>query len=44
MAYAFRRENKGSVSFTGMYQGPDGRARSAGTFPSRRAALAGRTA
>ena len=39
MAYAFRRENKGSVSVTGMYQGPDGRARSAGTFPSRRAAL-----
>ena len=39
MAYAFRRENKGSVSFTGMYQGPDGQARSAGTFPSRRAAL-----
>ncbi len=39
MAYAFRRENKGSVSFTGMYQGIDGKYRSAGTFPSRRAAL-----
>ena len=39
MAYAFRRENKGSVSFTGMYQGIDGKYRSAGTFASRRAAL-----
>jgi integrase len=39
MAYAFRRENKGTPSFTGVYEGPDGSRRSAGTFPSRRAAL-----
>ena len=39
MAYAFRRENKATSSFTGMYQGPDGKVRSAGTFASRRAAL-----
>jgi integrase len=39
MAYAFPRDNKGAPSFTGMYQGPDGSARSAGTFASRRAAL-----
>jgi hypothetical protein len=39
MAYAFRRENKGTPSFTGVYEGPDGTRRSAGTFPSRRAAL-----
>ena len=39
MAYAFRRENKGTPSFTGVYEGPDGNRRSAGTFPSRRAAL-----
>jgi hypothetical protein len=39
MAYAFRRENKGTPSFTGVYEGPDGARRSAGTFPSRRAAL-----
>jgi hypothetical protein len=39
MAYAFRRQNKGSPSFTGMYMGPDGNRRSAGTFASRRAAL-----
>jgi hypothetical protein len=24
MAYAFRRENKGTPSFTGVYEGPDG--------------------
>ena len=39
MAYAFRRENKGRPSFRGVYEGPDGTRRSAGTFPSRRAAL-----
>jgi hypothetical protein len=39
MAYAFRRENKGTPSFTGVYEGPDGTRRSAGTLPSRRAAL-----
>lgn len=39
MAYAFRRENKGTPSFTGVYEGPDGTRRSAGTFSSRRAAL-----
>ena len=39
MAYAFRRENKGTPSFTGVYEGADGSRRSAGTFPSRRAAL-----
>ena len=39
MAYAFRRDNKGTPSFTGVYEGPDGTRRSAGTFPSRRAAL-----
>ena len=39
MAYAFRRQNKGTPSFTGMYMGPDGNRRSAGTFGSRRAAL-----
>ena len=39
MAYAFRRQNKGNPSFTGMYMGPDGNRRSAGTFGSRRAAL-----
>ena len=39
MAYAFRRQNKGAPSFTGMYMGPDGSRRSAGTFGSRRAAL-----
>src|SRR5215207_563588 len=38
MAYAFRRPNKGEARFTGMYLGPDGRWRSAGTFPSKRAA------
>jgi integrase len=39
MAYAFRWENKGTPSFTGVYEGPDGTRRSAGTFSSRRAAL-----
>lgn len=39
MVDAFRRENKGTPSFTGMYEGPDGNRRSAGTFASRRAAL-----
>src|SRR5215211_3519838 len=39
MAYAFRRENKGTPSFTGVYEGPDGTRRAVGTFPSRRAAL-----
>jgi integrase len=39
MAYAFRRKNKGTPSFTGIYQGPDGNRRSAGTYASRRAAL-----
>src|SRR5215204_2693713 len=38
MAYAFRRPNKGEARFTGIYLGPDGRWRSAGTFPSKRAA------
>ena len=38
MAYAFRRDNQGSPAFTGVYEGPDGRRRSAGTFPSKRAA------
>ena len=38
MAYAFRRGNRGEPTFTGMYQGPDGRLRSAGTFSSKRAA------
>ena len=38
MAYAFRRPHKGEARFTGMYLGPDGRWRSAGTFPSKRAA------
>jgi hypothetical protein len=33
MAYAFRRENKGTPSFTGVYEGPDGTRRSAGTVP-----------
>jgi hypothetical protein len=39
MAYAFRRQNKGTPSFIGMYMGRDGNRRSAGTFGSRRAAL-----
>ena len=38
MAYAFRRDNQGSPAFTGVYEGPDGRRRSAGTFSSKRAA------
>lgn len=38
MAYAFRRDNKGEPAFTGVYEGPDGRRRSAGTFTTRRAA------
>ena len=38
MAYAFSRPTKGEASFTGMYVGPDGRRRSAGTFTSMRAA------
>ena len=29
MAYAFRRDNKGTPSFTGVYEGPDGTRRSA---------------
>ena len=37
MAYAFRRDNKGTPSFTGVYEGPDGTRRSAGT--SRRDGL-----
>jgi hypothetical protein len=33
MAYAFQRQNKGTPSFTGVYEGPDGTRRSAGSFP-----------
>ena len=36
---AFRRENKGTPSFTGVEEGVDGSCRSTGTFASRRAAL-----
>jgi integrase len=39
MAYAFRRDNKGAPTFTAIYEDPEGVRRSAGTYPSRRAAL-----
>src|SRR5262245_57835814 len=39
MAYAFRRANKGAPTFTAIYEDPEGVRRSAGTYPSRRAAL-----
>lgn len=38
MAYSFRRDNEGEDAYTGMYLAPDGRWRSAGTYPSKRAA------
>ena len=41
MAYPFRRENKGTSSFTGVYEGRDSTRRSAG--PSRRDGLAPRS-
>src|SRR5215217_7994875 len=39
MAYTFRRDNKGSPTFTAIYEDPEGVRRSAGTYSSRRAAL-----